>query len=91
MAAQKPSTTAATAHCSGQGSALRTFMRGELMVSLRLSNLKRIWMRMLPKDTCDDKSGLVRLCVGRRPAGAGAGKKTKPGRAGLCRDSNCAG
>jgi hypothetical protein len=41
MAAQKPSMIAATAQRSGQGMALRTDMRGALMVSLRRSNLNR--------------------------------------------------
>ena len=42
MAPQKPSTIAAPAHCSGHGMALRTFILGALIVSRRLSSLKRM-------------------------------------------------
>ena len=51
MAAQKPSMMAATAQRSGQGMALRTAMRGALMVSLRRNNLNRIgWTSHKHKD-----------------------------------------
>jgi hypothetical protein len=42
MAPQKPSTMAIAAQRSGQGSELRTFMRGALMVSRRRSSFQRM-------------------------------------------------
>jgi hypothetical protein len=42
MAAQNPKTTAIKTQRNGQGRALRTDMRGALMVSRRRNNRKRI-------------------------------------------------
>jgi hypothetical protein len=46
MAAQKPKAIASTTHRKGQGMALRTDMRGALMVNLRKSRRVRIVRRV---------------------------------------------
>jgi hypothetical protein len=51
MAAQKPSTIAMIAQRNGQGMALRTAMRGALMVRRRRSRRKRMGKRMMPQTT----------------------------------------
>jgi hypothetical protein len=56
MAAEKPKTSAARAHRSGQGRWLRTIMRGALTDSLRRINFQRMfgpqrldWKRKRPQ------------------------------------------
>src|SRR5215208_7678456 len=61
MAAQNPRTTAAATHRSGQGMALRTAIRGALIVRRRRSSRKRIAQQYSQKKAAARK--LVRLVV----------------------------
>jgi hypothetical protein len=64
IAPQKPSTIAATAQRSGQGKALRTAMRGALIVSRRRRSLKRIQGTAVAKlnHTAEKKAAARDLC-----------------------------
>ena len=62
IAPQNPSTIATTAQRSGQGMALRTFMRGALIVSRLLSNLNLICGAWCPMDKAAASANLLRLC-----------------------------
>ena len=62
MAPQKPSTMAAATQRSGHGIALRTAMRGALMVRRRRSSLKRIGYLELD-NTVEKKSRDKRTCA----------------------------
>jgi hypothetical protein len=66
MAAQNPKTIAATTQRNGHGNALRTAMRGALMVNRRRRRRKRMFQNdpwsMLPQKQKPPQANLTRLC-----------------------------